>query len=591
MKILLSLLTLLNCPAFAAIPIGSVLNDLELRSNGLLKLNQSMLDNSALSPLTAQPIFSNGQKLLLGKIEFQFDSEKNVYTPDMLVDPEQLQDLMSFDLQQFVKNQNAEDFLDAKWKYYRSLSYDFKLKTYRHPAPRLSDWMALNHPPVKKLQFSPQFYSKKSIPNKNKPSIRNTESFQHKIDLLSGSELTSGNQIQFLNNSEVSSSRIEIAKSAKRTLWGSTLLIVCDAGTQPLIDILAEKAKQGVDVRIIVDRFMQSIQSGSCEKTLQSLGIKVLQVHGMITHLSAFHMKMWIADLDRAQIEGMNMIDAQTLSTGFNHLYRDSGLSIQGPLVTDTYSKYIEFWNQYDAHEIPESFTTVLDQQRTLETKAKIRGTENYSEWLRTENQTLCRLVEQDRKSVIDRISPVYLEYLKSANQQIISASVRRGFHHVMKERGWHNLLLAELIKKARDEQIPVELMVNSDQGVFTMYDIPNSGLSTDARKNLFTSIMRLQRNFSQAQSILSGSRFFEEVASDTTHFRAWSYFNFNHLKLSLIDTDTVITGSYNLFTPRSNRDAELVVICQSSKLGREVSNQLILDLSNSTPFPFWSQK
>lgn len=559
----------------ADIPLQQIFSTIENLSNGLMTRNVTNLEQACVAPLTYQPILRNGRPLLLKQLEFTFDESRGIYAPTVISDAEQVQSLFDLDEEKFVSAQKGKDFLDAKWKYFRSLNYSFKLKSYLHAQPRLSDWRALNHPPLRKLTHSFPFYSQAAAATSTKKSLRESAEFQEKIDLLSGARASNGNQVSFINDLEVTASRLRIATTAKKTLWGASLFMVCDTGTKPLVDLLAEKVKQGVDVRIMLDHFLQFMQKGNCTDELIKKGIKVSLVRGMLFNQSAFHMKMWVVDMSQAQVEGMNMIDAQTLSTGFNHLYRDSGLALEGPIVGDLHQKYIEIWNRYSTQKIPQSLALLSSSKR--ETKI------DYS-------QPTCRLVTQDRKTMIDRLSPIYTAYLESAEEHIIASTVRRGFAEVEKSKKWNNLHLTLLKNKAIHDRVNVDLMVNSDLNVFAMYEVANSGLDEVSRKNLLTSIMRFQRNKSRDQSLKTGAIYFEEIAKQTEKFRAWSYMDFNHLKLTTIDQDTVISGSFNPFTTRSNRDAEMVVICTDRKLLQQVKKRLVLDLANSTPFPLQSQ-
>ena len=564
--------------------LSQSLSEIESFSGGLLTQNAAVMNQTAKMPLG-----QGEHPLLLNQLEMKYDAKRGIYTPSVVVDPEQMQSLLQFKEKKFVADQNASDFLDAKWKYYRSLPYNYDLLSYIHPYPRLNDWMELNHPPLRQLSNGLEFYSKTAAKPAKHESRRETVEFQSEIDELSGNELTTGNTVHFINNKDVTTSRLEVVKKAKKTLWGSSLLFVCDPGTQPLIDLLAEKVKQGVDVRIMLDFFMQKMQKGNCIETLRAQGINVALVKGMILHRSAFHIKMWVADLSTAQVEGMNMIDVETLSTGFNHLYSDSGLSLEGPIVTDLYSKYIELWNQYAPSEIPEELSIQVVKQQQAEKAINLRGTKNYSSWLKTRSPT-CRLITQDRKSVIDRVSSVYEKYLDSATDQIITTSVRRGFNGVDHGSHWNNRLLTLLKDKAITDHVHVDLMVNANQNTFSAYSIPSSGMDAAARRNPVTTLMQIQRTMSANLSVKSGAKYFDAIATETDEFRAWSYMDFSHLKISLVDRDTVITGSYNPYTSRSDRDAELVVICSDPTLATEVNQQLTLDLGNSTPFPFRSQ-
>lgn len=590
MKKIILCIVLLPLSLMAQISFSQMVCTFESESNGLIRLDPQALLKPVNRPLSNESILLNQRPLLMNEITFKKNQYSNAYYPSQLIKPEQIQSIFKFDKELFIKQNQAQDFLDAKWNHYRNLKYDLNIKSFVHQVPLLTDWTSLNHPPIAKIQNDMSIYSKSLTQEIPQNRYLKSAQFQTEMDQISDSELSSHNQVIYLNDDEVTQSRIKIAQSARRTLWGSSLLMTCDSGTKPLIDILEQKVKDGVDVRIMLDNFMQSVQNGNCEKELQSKGIKILLVKGMISHWSAFHMKMWIADLDQAQIEGMNIINAQTLATGLNHLYHDSGLFFKGPLVTDAYDKYIYLWNSYSKEKMEPNYQQIVMEQKNKERLQKLRGSAVYSDPNQEESGESCRLVTQDRKSVIDRLGGVFLKYINSAERQIITTSVRVSSKDLKGTEKIKNLNFSNLIHKSIKDHIQVEFLFNSDKNVFSPYYTPSSGIGDQNSMNFVTGLMVKQRNLETKKTVNAELDFFENLNRHSPQFRAWSYMDFSHLKVTLIDQETLIAGSYNPYTKRSGRDAEIIVICQSKKLGQQASRYLIKDLANSVPVPFKSQ-
>ena len=84
--------------------------------------------------------------------------------------------------------------------------------------------------------------------------------------------------------------------------------------------------------------------------------------------------------------------------------------------------------------------------------------------------------------------------------------------------------------------------------------------------------------------------RFLESANQEAPKLRAWSYFNYSHVKNLIIDDDFILAGSYNPIDERSTNDAELSVFCYDRNLNQQISTNLKRDLMNSLPYPFLSQ-
>jgi hypothetical protein len=316
----------------------------------------------------------------------------------------------------------------------------------------------------------------------------------------------------------------------------------------------------------------------------------------MITHGSAFHVKLWVSDFKHGLLLGANLIDVQTLSTGFNHLFHDSGLAIKGPVVTDIAERFLALWDTY-AKETNERWKANHDQLlkiKQAEALAKLRGTENYQTWLNPEGKVpsgLCRVVVQERHGVRDRVSQTLGAYLKTASSRVWFNSVRRDFHKTAEHRDLgYNEILMELLEKSKKHQIDVEMMYNAGTNPYSPYSVRSAPVGKDAKPGLFNALMRMHLNHSTNKALKDGSLFFENAHQEAPHFRAWSYFTYSHIKTLIMDNDFVVTGSYNPLDERSTDDAEIALFCQDEALNSAYSLGFARDLVNSVPYPYSSQ-
>ncbi len=531
----------------------------------------------------------------LNQFTFHFLKDLKIAEPDRVLDPDRVQSFFTLNPKVFLENEGKDNFLDAKESYYRKLKYSFKTKNFLQPQTTLTDWGGLNHPPLHEIL--PEDLNWITKPSASPaPGERNTPEFHQSLDQLSGSGLTIGNTFKPLWDRAVLNELIQIVNHTEKTLFGSALLFACDSSTDDLLNALNERADHGVDIRIMVDQTMQSLQQGHCVKKLRDHGIKVVLVPGMITHGSAFHVKLWASDFRQGLLLGANLIDVQTLSTGFNHLFHDSGLSIEGPVVTDIAERFMDLWSIYQ-NDTSEDWKAHGDQIRKIkqaESLSKLRGVENYQDWLKSDVKTpsgLCRVVVQERHGVRDRVSQTLGAYLKTASSRVWFNSVRRDFHKTAERRTLgYNELLMELFEKSKRDQIDVEMMFNAGTNPYSPYSVRSAPVGKDAKPGIFNALMRAHLNHSTNTALKDGSVFFENAHQEAPRFRAWSYFTYSHIKTLIMDNDFVVTGSYNPLDERSTDDAEIALFCQDQALNSAYSLGFARDLVNSVPYPYSSQ-
>jgi phosphatidylserine/phosphatidylglycerophosphate/cardiolipin synthase-like enzyme len=520
-------------------------------------------------------------------ISFIERDQMGVWRTSTPISPDFTERLFGFNWKEWAKQHGTGSFLDAKWDLYRSLSYSLSNKSYDLNTPSLEDWGGLNHPPIR----DPIIDDTKLAASGLSQNPRNTLTFQVQLDEETNSELTSKNKITPFLDGNVVPALLELIQHSTQRLWATALLVTCDPGTLPIMEAMKERAKAGIDVRLMVDATMQGLQPGSCLRDLNRNGVKVIKVPGMITHGSAFHIKLWVSDLKKAIIPGANLTEAQTRANGFNHLFHDSGITIEGPLVTDIASQFLELWGRYGFTSTNDPETLLLIKKlRQAETSQKIRGQENYENWLK-EGAGLCRVITQERHTDRERVSKAVAKHLSTSQNRVWFNTVRRDFHDVRErpDKGY-NAILLQLIQLARDQGVDVEMMLNAVTHPFTPYLKNNTGLSMEGRKTLINRLILMNLNHSSSKALSDGMRFLESANQEAPKLRAWSYFNYSHVKNLIIDDDFILAGSYNPIDERSTNDAELSVFCYDRNLNQQISTNLKRDLMNSLPYPFLSQ-
>ena len=164
---------------------------------------------------------------------------------------------------------------------------------------------------------------------------------------------TSGNHIELLSHDAGAFRRLEeTIQAAKRSIWAEYYIIHNDETGQRFLDLLAAKAAEGVEVRLLYDAV------GSLGLDRQRLAA-ILKAGGLVeeflplnplrrrwaVHLRN-HRKMVIVDGRVGLMGGMNVGDeysGRARRRGRRH-FRDSHLAITGPSVADLSQTFAEDW-------------------------------------------------------------------------------------------------------------------------------------------------------------------------------------------------------------------------------------------------------
>ena len=139
-------------------------------------------------------------------------------------------------------------------------------------------------------------------------------------------------------------------KKAKKYIFMEYFIIEEGVMWNSILDILKEKVKEGVDVRIIYDD-MGCIGTlpYKYESTLKSFGIKVVAFNPFVPFLSVFmnnrdHRKITVIDGHTAFTGGINIADEYINAVNrFGH-WKDSGLMLKGDAVWKFTIMFLQTW-------------------------------------------------------------------------------------------------------------------------------------------------------------------------------------------------------------------------------------------------------
>ena len=171
---------------------------------------------------------------------------------------------------------------------------------------------------------------------------------------ISGLLPSTGNRVELLAEDDSAFARLEAAvREARRSVWVEYYLIRNDATGKAFLDLLAARAQDGLDVRLLYDAI------GSMRLDRERLAaIRAAGGHAepflplnpfrrrWAVHLRN-HRKLVVLDGERGFSGGMNVGDeysGRARRRGLAH-FRDSHLAVAGPAVGDMALIFAEDWN------------------------------------------------------------------------------------------------------------------------------------------------------------------------------------------------------------------------------------------------------
>lgn len=422
-------------------------------------------------------------------------NDNNEYQSEgyLFADIKSLQKNFHFDIARFIEKSDADDLNSAKRLFYSE--FDFNDNSIRYILPYYvpREWGGAAHPPVHKIEYDLDLYSKDYIKldYKNIDSMFFEPKFHKALDKSTNSDLTIGNNLQLFQDNKSYDKKIELIKNAKKQIWIANLIIGCDKYASKLNDLLIKKHNEGVEVKVIVegiaDRYFKDL---SCAYKLKKAGIQVFRKSDIFRFIkykgfSVFHNKQIIIDLSIAMIGGQNLNKADLASKGTDFLNRDSDVLIQGPAVLDIISSYLDTWDYFRNKittrkskyiDLKAKYKDYLSQTRLVQNKLAQRGQKNYKDWLTNKNTRMngvCRFINQtpfNNKNAIAKAMIAYMDnsktYIAWTDQlrTLSQSSQREGLLNKLSRFTWYNKMYNSLINFASKENSKIDWITSSTE-------------------------------------------------------------------------------------------------------------------------------
>lgn len=391
------------------------------------------------------------------------------------------------------------------------------------------------------------------------------------FDALTHSDPVPGNTVTLLQNGRIAyGERHRLARAATRTIHLQYLYFANDKSGNALADLLIERARDGVDVRVVVTGLDMSAAmkfdfANHIAHKMRAGGVKVKFKDSPLRRpakiITCNHQKLFLVDDRYAITGGMNISDEYALGSITPEGWRDTDVLIEGPAVAEMKDLFLQNWELANHEPV-----FIRDDDAEL-----ARAQEKYKLFSMSAATTF--KPGNDPRLVREVLREYFPE--PPVERQV---EVRTIHHHpqygedpVMRAFVW-------LIERASSEII-----------LQTPYFIPTKDLRSSviaaARRGVRVIIMtNSPHSNDMGKAIVYASRYhFHELLSAGVRIHEWYGAQTLHAKVNCFDGTAVTIGSYNLNSRSHALDTENIVLIEDERFAAHVQKMLHEDLERYT--------
>ncbi len=194
---------------------------------------------------------------------------------------------------------------------------------------------------VMKASKSQAFPARKA----GQPSLFTDPDFIREYEQATNGRFSSGNSARFLINGPASFEvKDALIRSAKKSLLISSWAFYDDTTGYQAAQMLIAKKREGVDVKIMLDKKVLVGHGKKVVNLMKEAGIEVLAHTESDRANDIWHVKVMIADDQYAVAGGMNFGDVYSHKGG-TILWRDTDVMYSGPAVLEARKLLVDVWN------------------------------------------------------------------------------------------------------------------------------------------------------------------------------------------------------------------------------------------------------
>jgi len=185
--------------------------------------------------------------------------------------------------------------------------------------------------------------------------VRGVDNFDEALPSIAGltrGDVLPGNRVEVLENGDGFFPRfLADLLAAKKTIHLETYVWWKGRITEQIARILAEKARQGVEVRLTVDAFGSTKMEDHQFQSMLKAGVKAIRYHpfklvefGYVNNRT--HRKVAVIDGHVAYIFGHGIAAEWTGNGQDAHHWRDTGVRLVGPIVNPAQAVFAQHWGE-----------------------------------------------------------------------------------------------------------------------------------------------------------------------------------------------------------------------------------------------------
>lgn len=399
--------------------------------------------------------------------------------------------------------------------------------------------------------------------------VFNTEalnsSYQAHLDNVLDSELVKVESLILYQNKESFLPLQQLIKNSSKYLYMNVLAFDCDAVTGPIIKLMEEKARSGVDVRLILNKALALI-SISCQKRLEKSGVKIIKAKA--------HSTYFLNDQQELIIGSQSVVRMYFLSDGFNSLNRDMSIYTKGPLATDALKDFLSIWSEEGGEK--KAAVELSHYQNLLknEYQKKIRGKSLYTQ-KKISPELVCRFAAERPRLGVNDIQVLWKDLISISQKEIV-------FSGVKVEIG--DSSLGAILKEKSNKGVSVKYLGNSylsGNGELTMVLVE---WMESLKKSSFSFLVPLLSKINDwdKRRVAYNNQELYDVVKSNSKIDIRGYFNFIHYKAWLFDAPGVFIGSANLDMDKFNKVYDTGIYCLDAKIHSQLKAEFLRDQKNS---------
>lgn len=367
--------------------------------------------------------------------------------------------------------------------------------------------------------------------------------FEADLDRLTGTKVIPGNHVTPLfDGAESFEARDELLKNAKSSIHLQTFIFQSDETGQALAKRLAEKAKEGVKVRVIYDAVGSARADSKMFQMMADAGVELRPYNRPIDHpLQAnhrWHEKHLIVD-GMASIEGgMNIANEyayggsglKVFSRGpqAQNPWKDTDVLVMGPAVAETQAAFVRNWDKIGPAITPAEREKLFPKLMPAPNGVEVRVVQH--------------------RPLEDGDHNTHALYLRTIEEAHESLKIENSYFLPHVE-------LREALERAARRGVDVEVITNSK----TSSDM---GFVTDAAHYFYGPMLQ------------AGIKIFEKQGDGTLH-----------AKTLTADGQCSLIGSANLNGRSEGHDSEVVLsICSDPNTAQKLEKRFASDLKTTAP-------